>query len=226
MGQNTRFFTLDVSCGEQKRHSKKQSTRLRNHNKGGQSSARFGRLHQEKIHHYLSDIIRDIKTEFDSSVKYIVIGGCGTRKDELFSHTKMDSELKKKIIGKITLVNKDNNYICGQELDKILNLINECKKKEEDAQVREFEMYIQEGKYSSVVYGKKKINEELLRGMIKTLFVDENKIRDDRLEKIEKECSKVGCKMVKIKGISQTGARLLSQFGVAFGIRWYSDSPN
>ena len=102
-GSQTEFYTIDVTCSSVKKVAEK-SVRLKHHNKGGSSSGRFERLHQEAVQHYLDSVVEiSIDLFRKSEIKYVLFVCSGKRIHSLLRKVGR-SIIKEKIIAEPILV--------------------------------------------------------------------------------------------------------------------------
>jgi len=199
-GQDTSFYTIDMTNVE---HNKinDRSTRLRKHNKGGQSSARFGRLHDEAVIRYLKTVAEDM-TKYFENVKVIMVGGNGNRKDQLIPY--LTSNISEKIIGNIVLSDKETlSNVCS----KMEEFYLKYQENMEEQALKEFTDKIDKDT-SRAIYGKDMVEECIKNGSVKKLF-SSVPLNSDH-----------GCDYYLI-GKSRVSQILIQTYGATFGVSWY-----
>jgi len=211
-GQDTEFYTIDMTSFDSHKVDTR-STRLKKHNKGGQSAARFGRLHQESIVKYLKGIADDTRVHFDNNVKTIIIGGNGKKKDQLLKYLHCD--ISSKVIGNITLTEKDGMMDVYQ---KMRQCYLEYQIIEEDKRLSCFTNQI-DNDTNLAIYGIEIVKKYLKNGYLKCLYIDHCHYKD-KIYDIEKICNKYGCEMI-LMGKSKLGQELSNNYGPMFGISWF-----
>lgn len=199
-GENCELYTVDIdNCDRNKTGEK--SAWLKQHKKGGQSSARFGRLFDAKVKTYLKDISEEMRQCF-KDVDKIVISGISTRPSELIQY--LHPDVSSKIIG--TLVIPSINYFNVKIIPKLKELVLTKDIEKELKLLTEFTDCI-EICSDKAVYGEKEIEEALNHGLIRKIFCSNEK----KLENVE----------TIIIGKSMKGQELISIYGDMFGLKWY-----
>ena len=221
IGQNTEYYSVDIISMNVEKLSH-QNTRLKSHNKGGSSSARFGRIHDEKVQHYLTSISEDMTRLFSNTntnennkneFKYVVISGCGDRKDQLYKY--LDKRITNKLIGTVTVESFEIDFI----LPEISKLYFAEESKQEEILLSRFvkSLNTDDGK---AIYGPKDIKHNLLSGKLKTLYVNTNVKTREELKQLQNICNNFGTNIVEI-GKSEQGQTLSIQFGNLFGMLYF-----
>ena len=204
-GENCELFTVDVSnCNRDK--SGKASTRLKQHKKGGQSSARFGRLHDEKVVRYLKEISEEAREAF-ADVNTIVIAGISKRPAELIKY--LHTDVANKVIGVLVMTNATN--FADVIIPQMDALINTYKSDKETKQLAEFVAALNDD-HGKAVYGTAEIDESLQSGELKKLFVS----RDCQHPQLIGDSTE----LIEI-GVSLKAQELISMYGERFGLKWY-----
>ena len=179
------------------------STRLKKHNKGGSSSARFGRLHKEAIVHYLKKVVDESLQAF-CDVKYLVVVGIGERKDELISY--FPNSMKEKLLGVIT----------SESLDGSLGKIEELyllKKKSEEEIFLSYFLHELDKDTGKAVYGPDIVLNSLKNGLLCKLYINFQDVSD--IEVYTSLSQEMGCELFVLKHTS------FNKYGPVFGILWY-----
>jgi len=202
-GENCQLFTVDVTTNDKTKNGIK-NTRLKQHKKGGQSSARFGRLHDEKVVCYLKEIAEEAREAFDK-LSYVVIAGISKRPDQLLQYLHVD--LEKKIIG-ITVMTTTTDFE-NVILPKMLEFVTIQKI---NSEIRLLSEFIHALETDKAIYGLKEIEEAIDQYQLSVLFIS-NKFDSN-------EAENQGIKVEKI-GLSLKAQELISMYGDAFGIRWW-----
>ena len=221
IGQNTEYYSVDIISMNVEKLSH-QNTRLKSHNKGGSSSARFGRIHDEKVQHYLTSISEDMTRLFSNTntnennkneFKYVVISGCGDRKDQLYKY--LDKRITNKLIGTVTVESFEMDFI----LPEISKLYFAEESKQEEILLSRFvkSLNTDDGK---AIYGPEDIKHNLLSGKLATLYVNTNTKTREELKQLQNICSKFGTNIVEF-GKSEQGQTLAIQFGNLLGILYF-----
>ena len=202
-GQDTCIYTLDTSSTSSVKKVDNVSTRLKKHNKGGSSSARFGRLHKEAIVHYLKKVVEESLEAF-SDVKYLVVVGIGERKDELITY--FPNSLKDKLLGVIT----------SDSLDKSLGKVEELyilKKRSEEEIYLSYFLHELDKDTGKAVYGPDIVLNYLKDGLLCKLYINSEDVSD--IEVYTLFCEETGCELFVLKHAS------FNKYGPIFGILWY-----
>ena len=223
IGQNTEYYSVDIISMNVEKLSH-QNTRLKSHNKGGSSSARFGRIHDEKVQHYLTSISEDMTRLFSNTndnennknnneFKYVVISGCGDRKDQIYKY--LDKRIINKLIGTVTVESFEMDFI----LPEISKLYFAEESKQEEILLSRFvkSLNTDDGK---AIYGPEDIKHNLLSGKLATLYVNTNTKTREELKQLQNICSKFGTNIVEF-GKSEQGQTLAIQFGNLLGILYF-----
>jgi peptide subunit release factor 1 (eRF1) len=197
-GENCQLFTVDVSTND-KTKSGHANTRLKQHKKGGQSSARFGRLHDEKVVRYLKEIAEEAREAF-AELPYVIVAGISKRPDELMQHVHI--ELEQKIIGTIVMTDFDNTIV-----PKMLDLVTKQKIDRETQLLADFAHALENDK---AVYGPDEIAEAITQSQLSVLYAS-NQFDANNAD---------GIQIIRI-GISLKAQELISIYGQAFGIKWW-----
>ena len=212
-GQNTSFYTIDMTSFNSQKISNR-STRLKKHNKGGQSAARFGRLHQESVTRYLKGVSSDTREYFGSdNIKTIIIGGHGKKKDQLIPY--LGSDISTKIIGTIVLTEKDT---IPEIYKKMKTCYIEYQIRSEEKSLSYFADQI-ENDTNKAIYGIEIVKKYLKNGYLERLYIDYDHYKD-RIYQIEKICKRYGCEMVWI-GKSGMAQIMIQNYGPMFGVSWF-----
>ena len=212
-GQDTSFYTIDMTSFDSNKIDNR-STRLKKHNKGGQSAARFSRLHQESVVKYLKDIAADTRDHFeDDNIKTVIIGGNGKKKDQLVPY--LHTDISGKIIGNIILTEKDT---ISDAYQKMLICYKDHQIKEEERNLNYFTTQI-EYDTGKAIYGLEIVKDYLKNGYLQRVYIDRN-YYEDKIYQIEKICKKYGCEMFLI-GNSCLGQTLSQNYGNMFGVSWF-----
>jgi peptide chain release factor subunit 1 len=204
-GQDTSIFTLDMSSVSSLKKVDNVSTRLKKHNKGGSSSARFGRLHKEAIVHYLKKVVEESITAF-SSVNYLVIVGIGERKDELISY--FPNSLKDKLLG----------VIVSENLDKALSKVEELyllKKRSEEETYLSYFLHELDKDTGKAVYGPEIVMTALKDGLLCKMYINSEDIPQKDIDIYTSICLATGCEVLVLKHST------FNKYGSVFGILWY-----
>lgn len=207
-GQDTSIFTLDMTSCSAVKKVDNISTRLKKHNKGGSSSARFGRLHKEAIVHYLKKVVEESIEAF-SEIKYLVVVGIGERKDELVSY--FPNSMKEKLLG----------VIVSETLDKSISRIEELymlKKRSEEEVYLSYFLHEMDKDTGKAVYGPDIVLNSLKDGLLSKLYINVEDLQDleeKNIEKYKSLCHETGCELFFLKHVS------FNKYGAIFGILWY-----
>lgn len=214
VGQNTESYSVDIITMNVEKISH-VDTRLKSHNKGGSSSARFGRIHDEKVQHYLTSISEDITRLFkDDKFRYVILAGCGERKDQIQKY--LDKRITRKLIGTITVESFESECV----LEEISKLYFEEESRKEEILLSRFtkSLFKDDGK---AVYGPRDIRSKLLSGHLSTLFVNrQSKTRGEMIH-LQKLCDNFGTTLIEF-GNSEKGQTLAIQFGNLFGMLYFA----
>lgn len=197
-GQDTSFYTVDLSNSDSSKMSDR-STRLKKHNKGGSSSARFGRLHEEAVIRYLKGIAEDMIQCF-TDVKTIIVAGCGVRKDQIIPYLR--SDISEKIIGSITVDGKETLSIVFSKMEEFYNIYQQ---NIEELRLKEFTDQINKDT-NRAIYGKDIVQQALSDKSVKVLF--------------SVRMTNCNCELVII-GKSRLAQELIQTYGTEFGISYY-----
>lgn len=196
-GENCQLFTVDVSTNN-RTNSGNANTRLKQHKKGGQSSARFGRLHDEKVVRYLKEIAEEARQAF-ADLDYVIVAGISKRPEELLQY--LHTDLQQKVIGTIVMTTFDNDVV-----SKMIELVNTQKINRETKLLANF---IEALEKDTAVYGPDDVAEAIAQSQLSVLYAS-NRF----------DTSKAQCDIIRI-GISLKAQELISMYGDAFGIKWW-----
>ena len=202
-GQDTSIYTLDMNSVSFVKKVDNVSTRLKKHNKGGSSSARFGRLHKEAIVHYLKKVVEESLEAF-SDVKYLVVVGIGERKDELITY--FPNSMKEKLLGVIT----------SETLDKSISRVEELyisRKRSEEQTYLSYFLHELDKDTGKAVYGPDIVLNSLKDGLLCKMYINSEDVSD--IDIYTSLCEKMGCELYVLKHTS------FNKYGAIFGILWY-----
>ena len=204
-GQDMSIFTLDMSSESFVKKVDNISTRLKKHNKGGSSSARFGRLHKEAIVHYLKKVVEESLEAF-SDVKYLVVVGIGERKDELISY--LPNSMKEKLLGVIT----------SESLDKSISRAEELyisRKRSEEETYLSYFLHELDKDTGKAVYGPDIVLNSLKDGLLSKMYINTEDVEEKDINIYISFCETTGCELFVLKHTS------FNKYGPIFGILWY-----
>lgn len=217
-GQNTTFYSIDMTSLDSQKIDDR-STRLKKHNKGGQSAARFGRLHQESVTKYLKGIAEDTREHFSNeNTKTIIIGGHGKKRAQLVPY--LSGDIRTKLIGTITLTEKDT---IPDTYEKMKITYNEYQVREEEQLLGYFDDHIQNDT-NKAIYGPVTVKKYLKNGYLERIYVDQD-YYGDRIYQVEKVCKRYGCNLILI-GKSSMSHTLIQSYGHIFGVSWFVIETN
>lgn len=223
-GKETEYLSYDYISKEVIKLESRE-TRLKKHNKGGSSSARFGRLHKEAIVHYLKKIVEDIE-EIYENFDYLVICGIGERKDEIIHY--FSKNLKEKVIDVFSTDKLDD-----KTFEHIIEVYITQKRKEEYKYLSYFQNEIDKDT-NKAVYGYEDTKEHLQNGLLQKLYIvkseirgkgntegdrnregEGNREREEEVEKLIEMAKLVNCTYYIISYAH------FPHFGPLFGILWF-----
>lgn len=165
---------------------KAQSGSIKKHRAGGQSAARFQRLHEEAIHRFLVRIanyakdafIDDVGKNEKIAVKGILIGGPGPTKNKFFSGDFLDPRLKELVLKVVDIGYSANKEGVRELIERAQDTLTGVRYLEEKQIVQQFldHVYRDTGLAS---YGEKEISEAIELGAVDTLLLsrDLNKLQ-------------------------------------------------
>ena len=216
-GENCELYTVDITTNDKTRNAK-TNTRLKQHKKGGQSSARFGRLHDEKIVKYLKEISDEAKIVFGDLEK-IVVAGISKRPEQLLPY--LHTDILKKIIG-TTVMTSSSNF--NETIVPKMQDLNTTFETEKEIKVlMEFVNCIEKSS-PLASYGEEDIQNNIDNGVLSKLYIcsksPTNKIDHNQLSNIKSKCDEHGTQFIEI-GVSVRGQELEATFGSMFGVKWY-----
>lgn len=188
-----------------------RSARLRSHNKGGQSSARFGRIHLNKVKEYLKALAEDLRLELADrpEIGAFVVAGTTTRRQELLPYLHRDVEAK--LVGIVTCETLEAG------MEDVLKLYREHLHRLECHSLQQFTTSL-ELDSGLAVYGGKELSRALKRGELKTIWVHIPSVEDAKLECIRQYCFEGGTELVCI----EDDHTLFRQYGAAVGLRYFA----
>ncbi len=214
-GEEVKLYTI---CGTEIKKLDRDKIRItKNHNKGGQSAQRFGRIRDNEIQQYIAqcnELIREYYLENDLPIiKCLVIAGMADKKDKLYAtiHQKL-----KDITHKITISDKDNIKSVIEKSKKIFNA-----KEKELKDLREFYDHIQKNT-DRAIYGIKEVIETLENCCLQKILIHES-FRDDIYvrEDIKQKCKETNCQYIEIMSINCLTDEMYKGYGGIVGISWY-----
>lgn len=214
-GEKCQLFTVDITNND-KLKCGNVNTYLKQHHKGGSSSARFGRLHDEKVVKYLKEISEEARTTF-KHVDKIVVGGISKRPDQLTQY--LHTDVSAKIIGHIVMTQIDDAAIL-----KMIELSNKFQSEKELIYLKDF-IDIVEGKSvkGKAIYGDKDIEHSFENCEISKLYVCSKYCDIDdahaNVRDYQKKCEEIGAEYIEI-GVSQKAQEFYNMFGPVFGVSW------
>ena len=178
-----------VSSGKIEVEQERGSDIMKKHKKGGWSQARFQRLREGAIDHFLKGVIEDVEKIFrEEEIERIIIAGSGNAKKTFVGM--LPAHIKSNVIDVIDI---EFNEAEGRLITRAEELVFEDEKKrsEENAQ-RLREEILKDG---LGVYGLKETMDAVKNGQVDTLLVSKDlKVRGWICEK----CQSVGPGFVKI----------------------------
>jgi peptide chain release factor subunit 1 len=210
MGADSSFHVMDAFAPlPQLKEAVSRSARLRSHNKGGQSSARFARIHQNQVKEYLKALAEDLRLELAEhpDIEGFIIAGTTTRRKELLPYFHRDVESK--MMGLVT------SETLEDAIPKILTLYDEHVHRLECREIQQFTSAI-DLESGLEVYGTRDVTRALLHGELVTLLVHAPSVRS--LDRIERRCQESGTRLVRIEGDHS----VFRAYGVAVGLRYFA----
>jgi peptide chain release factor subunit 1 len=210
-GEEIKLFTI---CGTEIKNINRDKVRItKNHNKGGQSAPRFGRIRDNEIQQYIAKstelATENFMTDDIPVIKGLIIAGNADKKDKLYDvlHQKL-----KEI----------SHVISISEKDDIQNVVDKCKYIFESndnnlQELNEFFEYIDRDN-SKAIYGNEFVINALNEYKLQKLLVHEHYENKNEMEII---CKNVSCQYVEILNIDSKTDELLKGYGGIVGIAWY-----
>jgi peptide chain release factor subunit 1 len=221
-GSGTLFTTLQ---GDIKTTLRKYEVDLpKKHNKGGQSSQRFGRIRQEKRQNYVSKVVEFTNelyiTDSMPNVKGLIIGGSADFKNQL--RLALDQRLEKIVLGVVDISYGWENGL-AQAISLSANILRNTKFIQEKNLVSSFMTEIAQDT-GKICFGIKEILRALSLGAIDTLMIYdglEAKCADYKIETDEENLvdyfalnyKHFGYKLEIISNCSAEGQQFVSGFG-------------
>jgi len=188
---------------------------------GGQSSARFQRIHDNQVMEYVKKICeRFISNYWDKennkcTVKALIIGGIGDIKDKVVVSDWLNPKLKSIIKRIINL----NTFDIEKLIESCSDVVEDNKVGEQNNLMNKFYDII-ENDPSKIIYGLNELKEAVNNGMIQELLIHHN-IMEQNKEIIEKAMI-LGSKVYIIEINNDKSDKLLNGYGGLLGITWFS----
>lgn len=187
------------------------------HNKGGQSSARFGRAHENKRHRHHQLIANWLLEEYYNhqenklQVIGLIIGGPAETKEQVIR-----TEIFQKYFSE-NLIYSGNTHVLqdgvAEELYRVAKDQMNHHKMTREKKILEDLWQIRDTNPDLLVFGVSETIQGLSECMLKKV------IYRDNLEEIENLGKEYGCELVKIQ--SMTIQSELEGYGGCIGVKWY-----
>lgn len=187
---------------------------------GGQSSARFQRIHDNQISEYVKKICERLTSNYidktnRANIKGLIIAGIGDIKDKVVGSDWLHPKL-------VEIMSKVIN-ITQLDIERVIQLsddvINNNEMIEQNKIIDKFyEVLIKDS--NKVIYGIKTINEYIHNGLIKELLV--HGIIKDSIKEILDEAESLGCTINYVNVMNEKTKQLLNGYGGILGITWYT----
>lgn len=191
------------------------------HNKGGQSSARFGRAHDNKRHRHHMMIADCLLEEYyDSSinemkVKGLIIGGPAESKDQVIRTEVFQKYLNDSLIYSAGTDGVFHEGTVEKLYEQAKESLNRHHLDQEKAIFEEL-MILKETNLDIMVFGPKEVMQGLEDCMLKKVVYATDSEFSQRIQELGEA---YGCELVELS--SRTCQDEIMQYGGLIGIRWY-----
>jgi len=189
------------------------------HNKGGQSSKRFGRIVQIVRDNYVDIIVENIINAYmyDNNtkciVKNIVLAGPGEMKYDVANTTDFKQYFSK-YLNKIITTDNPNEGSIYELAESIINDIKYDNVKNVDNELNDLVQY----EFDSLIIGKTECLDNIKLKSIKKLFVNKSELDLEQDIKLSLEATKVE--------VITTNSNILKTYGDWVGIKWYQNKEH
>ncbi len=186
---------------------------------GGQSAQRFARIREGAAKEHYNKVAEYVKDQFlgNENLKGILVGGPGPTKYDFVEGGFITSELRKKIIAI-----KDLGYTGEFGLQELVDrsedvLAQEGIMDEKKIMGKFFDLLAKKPGMAS--YGEKEVMNNLKNGAVDVLLLSED-LKDEKIERFEKEASLVGTEVKLISTETREGVQLRDIGKVAAILRY------
>ncbi len=144
------------------------------HHAGGQSAARFERLHEEAVHEFykrIAEKMNEIFLPHESKIKGILVSGPGITKNYFLNQKLLDHRIEAKVIGTVDTSYTDESGI-RETVNKSDELLKDAEITKERSIVNNFlGEIVKPGGLAA--YGQKEVEEALAVGKVSVLLLSE-----------------------------------------------------
>jgi len=187
--------------------------------KGGQSSARYGRIRENMARDFFRKIAGVLKKEFFDlpSLKGILLGGPGPAKEDFLKEGNLVTALQNKILGV-----KDLGYADEHGLELLVEdsgdlLVEQEIYHEKKIMEKFFNMLGKE--QDKTAYGVKEVEKALNFGAVDTLLLSK-KLKKEEIKKFEKKATETGVKVELISVDTEEGQQFWNLGGIGGMLRF------
>jgi len=187
--------------------------------KGGQSSARYGRIREGMAKEFFRKIAEIAKKEFYSlpKLKGILVGGPGPAKEEFLKEGNMITALQEKIIGI-----KDIGYADSHGLDLLVELSEDLLSEQEITKERKLldNFFNMLGKQKDkTAYGIEAVNKALEFGAVDILLLSK-KLKKSEYKNFEKRAKETSVKIEVVSAETEEGEQFYNLGGIGAILRF------
>lgn len=186
------------------------------HNKGGQSQARFQRLHDEGVKRFQGRVasrMNEIFLDESVGVNKIILAGSFC-KSELVDDKHLDYRVRKMVIGLVD-AGYDGEAGVREALQRSEGLLSSIEYTRQGRLVQQFMEGLARDNGKSI-YGRDEIRTDLLNGHVETLLIGEKYVREN------KDLEEIACSMntrVEYISSSTSDGAMLQGFGGIVAVR-------
>jgi len=187
--------------------------------KGGQSSARYGRIREGLAKEFFRKVAEAVKDEFFNleNLSGILVGGPGPTKEDFLKEGNLITALQEKVLGV-----KDLGYADEHGLELLVESSGDILAEQEifyEKKILEKFFNMLGKEKDKTAYGEKEVLKALDYGAVDTLFLSKKLERED-IKKFEKKAEEVGSKVELISVETEEGQQFWNLSGMGAILRF------